>query len=49
MSKIKNKVAKDILLKQLKRLEEVSEKAARSAPAELPQITESMVRIAKKL
>lgn len=49
MAKIKSKEAKKILLKQLGRLEEVSERAAKSAQGELPRLTEAMVLIARML
>ena len=47
MTGIKDKKAKKILLKQLERLEEVAERAARTAPSDLPRLTEAMVLIAK--
>lgn len=47
MTGIKDKKAKKILLKQLERLEEGAERAARTAPSDLPRLTEAMVLIAK--
>lgn len=49
MAGIKDREAKKILLKQLKRLEEAAERAARTAQSDLPRLTEAMVLIAKNL
>lgn len=49
MAGIKDREAKKILLKQLKRLEEVAERAARITPSDMPRLTEAMVLIAKNL